>query len=448
MEDIKSVILAWWNWTRLWPISRESSPKQFAILKELDWMSLFQITLKRALKISKIDDIYVVVSKENFFHVWVQSKKIWYEIKEKNIIIQPSMKETLPVMCLITKKIWKWNIITMPSDHLIRDNQKFKDYIYSSLDYIKKWIISFWIVPTKPETWYWYIEKDKKTNNIKQFHEKPDKKTALKFIKKGFLWNSWIYLFNSDIFWKEVSIHKNEMKNIFMSSKSDEEIYNEVEAIPFETWIAEKSKNMYCISMDLKWSDLGSFDSIWEYIDENKIKNENIIEEWESKNNIVLQESDEKEIALIDVEDLVIVDTSDVLLISKRWSTQKVKQVVKKTKKISWDIEYRPWWSFRVLSKWNWYKTKKITVLPWKKLSLQSHQHRSEHWVVVEWTWVVTIWEKDFILPKWESIFVPIWKKHRIENKWKIPLIIIESQIWDYLYEDDIERFDDDFWRQ
>ena len=166
------------------------------------------------------------------------------------------------------------------------------------------------------------------------------------------------------------------------------------------------------------------------------------------KNNIILSESDNKEIALIDVEYLVIVDSKDALLISKKWSTQKVKEIIKKSKKINWDTEYRPWWSFTILSCWKWYKTKKINVLPWRKLSLQSHMHRSEHWVVVEWTALVTIWDKEIVLPKWESVFVPIWVKHRLANNWKVSLSIIESQIWDYLEEDDIVRYNDDFWRK
>jgi len=199
--------------------------------------------------------------------------------------------------------------------------------------------------------------------------------------------------------------------------------------------------------MDIKWSDLWSFDSIWEYVEENNIKKDNLIEIWDTKNNVIIWENDNKEIALIDVQDLVIVDNDDVLLISKKWSTQKVKEIVKRTKKTNWNTEYRPWWSFTVLSVWEWYKTKKISVLPNRKLSLQSHHHRSEHWVVVEWSALVTIWDKEFLVVKWESVFIPVWEKHRLENPWKIPLSVIETQIWDYLEEDDIVRYNDDFWR-
>lgn len=449
MENIKTLILAWWSWTRLWPISRETSPKQFSILKELWNKSLYQLTLQRALKISEIDDIFIVATKQNFFHVSIQAEKMWIKINPKNIIIQPKMKETLPIISLSARIIWSGNILMLPSDHLIPEEEKFVEIIKNSIPFLQKWIITFGIKPTCPETWYWYIEKDLESWLVKHFYEKPSLEKAKDFIENWFLWNWWIYFFEHDFFfWELWKINPDFKQLIFDTQKTDDEIFDEIEAISIDKWISEKSKNMYCVDMNFKWSDLWSFDAIWEYIEENNIINENKISVWETKNNVVLMESDNKEVALIDVEDLVIVDTDDVLLISKRWSTQKVKDLTKLTKKINWNTDYRPWGHYTILSKWTWYKTKKITVLPWKKLSLQSHHHRTEHWVVVEWTALVQIWEKEFILPKWESIFVPLWEKHRLSNPWKIPLSIIESQIWDYLEEDDIIRYDDEFWRK
>lgn len=448
MNNIKCLILAWWSGTRLWPISRETSPKQFAILKELWNKSLYQLTLLRALKLTNIENIYIVATKNNYFHAIIQAQNLWYQINEKNIIIQPQMKETLPIVALSSRIIWNWNILMMPSDHLIQDEENFVEIIKNNTSILEKWILTFWINPSKIETWYWYIEKNDE-NKVLNFHEKPDFKTAWEYIKKWFLWNSWIYFFNKDVFFEELKLLQKEIYDLILDkSKNDDEIFNEIQAISFDNWISEKSDKMYCLNMDIKWSDLGSFDSIWEYIEENKIVLENVIQTWDTKNNVVIWETSNKEIALIDVQDLLIVDNDDVLLISKRWSSQKVKELLKKTKKTNWNTEYRPWWSFSILSVWIWYKTKKISVLPWKKLSLQSHHHRSEHWVVVEWTALVTIWEKEVLVKKWESVFIPVWEKHRLENPWKIPLSVIESQIWDYLEEDDIIRYDDDFWRK
>jgi mannose-1-phosphate guanylyltransferase/mannose-6-phosphate isomerase len=135
-------------------------------------------------------------------------------------------------------------------------------------------------------------------------------------------------------------------------------------------------------------------------------------------------------------------------LISKKWSTQKVKSLVKNTKKLIWNLEYRPWWSYKIINEWIWFKTKRITILPWKKTSLQSHNHRSEHWVIAEWTAKVHKKDWSVLVAKWESVYVSIWELHRIENPWLIPLVIIETQIWDYLWEDDIIRYEDDYWRE
>ncbi len=449
MNNIKPLILAWWNGTRLWPISRDSSPKQFAILKELWGLSLFQLTLKRALKLAKIEDIYIVASRENYFHATTQAQKIGLEIKSSNIIIQPSMKETLPIMSLAAKKIGSWNILALASDHLIPDEDEFANIVNSAIPYLSKWIVAFWINPLKVETGYWYIEKDYETNKIKLFHEKPNYEKAEQFIKNWFLWNSWIYFFEADFFFNELEKIDKDFKNLILSDKTDTQIFDEIKAISFDNGISEKSQNMYCINMPIKWTDLWSFDAIWEYVEENNINtNENIINIWDSSNNVVICQENNKEIALIDVQDLVIVEDEDVLLISKKGSTQKVKEAIKKSSKTSGLTQYRPWWSYSVLTVWNWFKTKSINVLPGKQLSLQSHNHRSEHWVVAEWTALVTVWEIEKIVPTGESIYIPLGSKHRLCNPGKINLTVIETQIWAYLEEDDITRYDDDFGRK
>lgn len=449
MKNLKIVILAGGFWTRLWPLSRKTSPKQFCKLRELWWKSLFQLALERALFLTKEENIFVVAAKEILFHSDIQSKELWINLKKENFIIQPDMKETLPIIALATKKIWKENILIMPSDHIIDDNSKFRDSVFLWEKLVKNSIVLFWVKPIKEETAYWYIEKkdNKNISQVKNFYEKPDIQKAKKYIEKWFLWNSGIFLYDSSFFWSELEKVDKKLKDLILSDKSDDDIFKEVEPISIDVWLSEKSKNISCIDLNLYWNDLWSFDSIWEYIKEKDIKNETVIIEGKSKNNIVLNEDRNKDIVLIDVDDLLVIDHEDVLLISKKWSSQKVKKVIKKSKNLIWQTEYRPWWKFRILEEWKWYKTKNITVFPWKKLSLQMHYHRSEHWVVVSWSAKATIWEEEKILEKWESIFVPIWKKHRLENPWKLPLVIIESQIWDYLEEDDIVRFEDDFGR-
>lgn len=451
MKKLKTIILAGGSGTRLWPISRETSPKQFAILSELWGKSLFQLTLERASKVSNLEDIYVVASKENYFHALIQSEKLGLPISKDNIIIQPLVKETLPIIALATREVWEWNILVMPSDHLISDLDKFAETINFWVENTDKWIITFWIKPTNPETGYGYIEKrspEDMISKVKKFHEKPNEDKAKKYIDEGYLWNSWMYLYDQKIFFAELENHAPWINKLILDkSLSDLDIFKEVKAISIDKWLTEKIDNLHCINIDFYWTDLWSFDAIWDYMLQTNKKHPNILEEGKVEDNVVLSESKNKEIALIDVKDLVIVDSDDVLLIAKKWSTQKVKQITKKTTKKIGLTEYRPWGSFRILWEWTGYKTKKITVLPGKKLSLQSHNHRSEHWVVVSWTALVIIWDQEKLVTKGESVFVPIWVKHRLENPWKMPLIVVESQIWDYLEEDDIIRYSDDFGR-
>lgn len=450
MTHIKTLILAWWNGTRLWPISRETSPKQFAILEELGGKSLFQLTLERTAQFSKLEDIYIVASQQNYFHALIQSEKIGLPISQDNIILQPLMKETLPIISLAARKIWSGNLLVLPSDQLIEDIESFSQAIELGTQVTHNSIVTFWIQPNKAETGYGYIEKkeNKPLAPVQSFHEKPNEENAQKYIQQWFLWNAGIFLFDIDYYFEELKrIKPNFYTLINDIKKTDHEIFDKIEAISIDHGLLEQSNHISCVNLDLYWTDLGSFDAIGEYMDSKNINHKNLIQEGKVNNNIILSEQKNKEIAMIDVENLVVVDSDDVLLISKRGSTQKVKQITKKTKKINGNGEYRPWGSFKILGEWNGYKTKKIMVLPGKKLSLQSHNHRSEHWVVVSGTALVTIGEKESLVAKGESVFVPIGEKHRLENPGKIPLIVIESQIGDYLEEDDIIRYSDDFGR-
>ena len=455
---MKVVILAGWDWTKLWPISREYFPKQFNKLDSLNWESLFQQSLKRALFLVEKEDIYIVVNKNNFFHAEIQGEELWVKIKKENFIFQPSIKETLPIIALSVEKIGNEDILFLPSDHIIEDLETFKSRVNIGLINLEKWIIIFWVKPTRIETEYWYIEKKENyeiISKVKKFHEKPDFETAKKYIENWFLWNSGMFLFKWTIFKTLLyEINLEMFKLIFEEKISDEKKFKKIKKISIDKWVIEKTNKIFCVNLDNYWTDLSSFDSIWEYSKEKQINQSNIICEWKTKNNFVLTETKFKEVCLIDVEDLIIVDSEDVLLISKKWSSQKVKKIVQNTKKIAWNTGYRPWWYYKIINEWIWFKTKRLYVLPWKKMSLQSHNHRSEHWVVAEWTAKIHLWKWQSqeiwttLVPKWESIFVAIWQLHRIENPWLVPLIIIETQIWDYLWEDDIQRYEDDFWRK
>lgn len=446
--SIKVLILAWWSGTRLWPLSRKYYPKQFLKLKEFDNVSFFEKAVSRALKITGISNIFVITNSDYKFHCMNQSK-----IDEKNIIIEPTAKNTLWAIILW---IEPWNeddiFIVLSSDHIIKDEELFSKMVNDSIDSAKKSIITFWIKPTKPHTWYGYINFSLTWSfpyKVINFKEKPDEQKAKEYIKNGYYWNAWIFMFSKWIFMKE--LEKNN-KDYFEIIKNW--VLNNFEKLPnvsIDYWLLEKSDNIKITPLDIYWNDLWGFEAFGEFFSEHDIKND--FTEIDAKNNFVIQENSKKEIAIIWIDDIIVVDTPDALLISKKGESQKVKFIIEKFKKIGkthidfWNTVYRPWWSYTIIDEWIWFKTKRLTVIPWKKLSSQIHHHRSEHWVVVSGTAKISLDDTDILLSKWQSTYISIGTKHRLENCWKVDLHIIESQIGDYLEEDDIVRFNDEYGR-
>jgi mannose-1-phosphate guanylyltransferase/mannose-6-phosphate isomerase len=485
---IYSIILAGGSGTRLWPISRKYYPKQFIKLAELWGASLFQNTLKRAILISKVEDILIATNIDYKYHCITQASEIWIKLKECQILIEPMAKNTLWAITFAMKNIENDSLwLILPSDQVIENEDKFIITINESKEIAQKSLITFWIKPFCPHTWYGYINPilSKETPyKVKEFKEKPNKETAKKFINNWYLWNSGIFLFWKEIFFSELKKHskaifdiferneqeiyspyygyeqtakweekKSNSKLLFEKEKYINEAFNALPDLSIDYGLLEKSNNIYVTPLDTYWNDLWSFDSIDEYLKEKKWKNNNLLEV-DAKNNFFIGEIKDKKVAVIWLDDCIIIDTKDALLVSKKWESQKIKDVVNILKEENkqlvnfWQTVYRPWGSYTIIDEGTWFKTKRITVLNNKKLSLQMHYHRSEHWVVVDGTAVVTVWEEEKIVRKWESVFIPSGFKHRLENKWKTELHIIESQIWDYLEEDDIVRFDDDFWRK
>lgn len=446
--SLKVLILAWWSGTRLWPLSRKNYPKQFVKLKEFDNISFFEKCVARANKITDLSNIYIVTNKEYKFHCMNQSN-----IDEKNIIIESQAKNTLWAISLWIE-LWHNDDIylILSSDHIIKDEEIFVEMINKSIYDAQNSIITFWIKPTKPHTWYWYINFNTKWNypyKVINFKEKPDEITAIQYIDNWYYWNAWIFMFSKKIFLEE--IEKNN-KNYFELIKNwASKNFEQLPDLSIDYWLLEKSNNIKITPLDIYWNDLWGFEAFLEYFNENNIKNDYSNIWWE--NNFLIQTNNNKEVAFIWIDNLIVIDTKDALLISKKWETSKVKNILEQLKEKNkyqtdyWITVYRPWWSYTIIDEWKTFKTKRLTVLPWKKLSSQMHHHRSEHWVVVSGTAKITLNDKEILLSKWESTYIPIWTTHRLENVGKIDLHIIESQIWDYLEEDDIIRFDDIYGR-
>ncbi len=458
---MKVLILAGGSGTRLWPLSRKNFPKQF--LKIGDDKSLLQHTVERVKDIVNDEDILVITNKDYKFHIKTELKNI----PEENIILEPEAKNTAPAIALAIKYCLDKlhcsedeTILVLPSDHIIKPKEKFKNYIKAAVDLANYYIITFGIKPEKPETGYGYIKIGEKIKDtffkVDKFTEKPDFETAKKYIEDGsYYWNSGMFMFIIKTIKEEFEKYSPEISKIF--SKTFEDAINSFYSIPnisIDYEIIEKSDKVITTPLDIKWSDVGSWDSLAEILEKDDFGNVKVGDTltFDTKNSFII--GDKRVIATIGLEDIIVVETDDAILIAKKGETQKVKNIVehlsKKGRKEATEhtTVYRPWGSYTVLEVDQRYKIKKIVVNPGQKLSLQMHHHRSEHWVVVKGTAKVTIGDKEIFLHENESTYVPKSTPHRLENVGKIPLEIIEVQNGEYIEEDDIIRFDDAYGRQ
>ncbi len=455
---MKAVILAGGSGTRLWPLSRSNYPKQFLKLKSMD-KSIFQLSFERCLKLTGLSQIYIVTNINYKFLVLGQIEELGYKFNEELILVEPSGKNTLPAICYAVKEIKKQGndiAVVLPSDHLIAEDEKFIQTIMKGEQMAGEYIITFGMQPDKPHTGYGYIKPARPLEQgyqVAEFKEKPDYNTAVRYLKEGYLWNSGMFMFRTDIFAEEVKRYNYEVYEAFNLTVIGE-IYDKTPSISIDYGLMEKSSRVAVIPLNIKWRDLGSFDTFYDEFtsDErgNITFNGDIL--IDAANNL-LYTSNDKSVALIGVNDLIVVDQRDALLICKKDQSQKVKDVVEQLKaannpRADYHLTtYRPWGSYTVLEEGLFYKIKRITVLPGKKLSYQLHYHRSEHWIVVKGTARVKVESVETFVRSGESTFVKTGLKHRLENPGKVLLEVIEVQLGEYLEEDDIVRFDDDFGR-
>ncbi len=455
---MKVIILAGGSGTRLWPLSRTNFPKQFLKLKNNH--SLFQLTVKRSLQLTSISQIYVVTNAAYKFLVLGQVEELGYKLEEKNVLIEPRGKNTLPAIFYGVKEIQRHHgddqVAVFPSDHLIEDEMKFIETVQNGRVLVAEYLLTFGVKPSRPHTGYGYIKPGAPLGSgyrVAEFKEKPDEETARNYLEKGYLWNSGMFMFHTGIFTEEVKVLCPEVVRAF-GFQDLNEIYEKVPAVSIDYGIMEKSSRVAVIPLKAKWSDLGSFDAFFDEFprDErgNVLFNGGIL--LGAAGNLLYTERG-KLAALIGVQDLIVVDEKDALLICPKDQAQRVKEVVdilNETGDVRADFHltvYRPWGVSTTLEEGSCYKIKRIRILPGKKISYQLHRHRSEHWIVVRGTAKVTVEGVEKLMHSGESIFVPGGKKHRLENPGVTVLEVIEVQLGEYLGEDDIIRFDDDLGR-
>ena len=453
-----NIVLCGGSGTRLWPISRTLMPKQF--VKLFSNKSLFQLTVERNSKVC--DSQFIVSNAEQYFLALDQLEEL--NKTNNKYLLEPIGRNTAPAIALACMKLeYDELVLITPSDHLIKDETEYKKVLEQAKELaLKNNLVTFGITPTFAETGFGYIESVN-TYDVKAFHEKPDFKTATSYLEAGnYYWNSGMFCFKAGIFLDELKKYSPEIfetsKLALENANTDSIIrikHDDMLAIPEDSIdyaVMEKSKLVKVIPSNISWSDVGSFDALFEELPKDtngNTVNPNHIS-IDSKNNLVF--GTERIISTIDVEDLIIVDSGDALLISKKGSSQKVKQVVAEIKKTTQlhNIHlsaHRPWGTYTILEDTPGYKIKRIEVKPGKRLSLQKHFHRNEHWIVVSGTATVTVGnETRYVRPN-ESTYIKMGELHRLENEGKIPVVLIEAQVGEYTGEDDIVRIDDDFKR-
>lgn len=444
-----NIILCGGSGTRLWPLSRSLMPKQF--LRIFDNKSLFLLTLERN---AKLCEKTLVVSNEQQYFLTLDEIGQRNEIyKNTSYLLEPLAKNTAAAIALACFGLSDEEVVVItPSDHLIKDLSSYEKVISKAKDLANEgFLVTFGIKPTHAETGYGYI-KSSDGLNVDGFYEKPDFKTAQKYINGGgYFWNSGMFMFKAGVFLEELKKHSNDIyetslnayKNSIKSDNTTRIKIDDMAKIPensIDYAVMEKSNLIKVVPADINWSDLGSFEALSEEIKSTEFKSVN------SNNNFVYSD---KLVSLIDVDDLIVVDTKDALLISKKGKSHHVKQIVKSLKDDerakTHTTAYRPWGSYSVLEVANGYKIKKIVVNVGKRLSLQKHFHRNEHWIVVSGTASVEIDGVKQLVRANESVYIKMGQIHRLSNDGKIPLVLIEAQVGEYTGEDDIVRFEDDY---
>ena len=464
------VILSGGSGTRLWPLSRKLHPKQFIELVGRN--TLFQEAVLRLPEL--VEDPIVICNEEHRFLAAEQLREI--DRSASSIILEPIGKNTAPAIALAALKSIRDNknaiLLVLSADHLIQDVGKFHQAVeFAEKQADQDKLVAFGITPNKAETGYGYIRvddcQDENYFNIDEFVEKPDYETAQKYIDSGeYFWNSGMFMFKASVYLDELDKYEPEILNAckkscqtefhdldFIRLNKDEFLRCPSQSIDYA--VMEKTKKSVMVELDASWSDVGSWSALWD--SQTKDNNNNFVFGdviLDKVNNSYIRSASNRLVSVIGVSNLVIVDTQDAILVADKSQDQLVKNIVQNlqdSKRSECDHHrkvFRPWGHYDSIDVEDDFLVKRILVKPRSKLSLQKHQYRAEHWVVVKGHAKVTCGDKIFKLEENQSTYIPLGVVHRLENTGDVPLEVIEIQTGKHLYEGDIVRLEDDYKRQ
>jgi mannose-1-phosphate guanylyltransferase/mannose-6-phosphate isomerase len=466
------VILAGGCGTRLWPMSRESYPKQFLAL--LDGKSPFQATLDRLGALGRVEPATIVANQEHRFLIADQAKEAGHALRK--LYVEPFGRGTAPALGVVACELFKEDenalMLVLPADHDIPDEAQFAEAVATALAAAAQGrLMVFGVTPRWAETGYGYIERgdDLATApgcfQVASFVEKPELEIAARFFASGrHYWNSGIFLFGAAAYMEELERLEPELSAACCEAAEasvDDGIARRIDAAAFERCrslsidhaVLERTQLTAVVPASFRWSDIGSWDALWDRASKDDEGNDTQgdVQLHDVSNSYI--RSNHRLVVGIGLEDTVVIETPDAILVARRGETQRVREAVEqlrvqgRSEHRTHRVVHRPWGHYEDIDSGERFRVKRITVAPGQKLSLQWHHHRAEHWVIVCGTARVTKGEQVQLLTENQSIFINVGELHRLENPGKVPLQLIEVQTGTYLGEDDIVRVEDVYQR-
>ncbi|TNC71483.1 mannose-1-phosphate guanylyltransferase/mannose-6-phosphate isomerase [Rubellimicrobium roseum] len=474
MATIHPVLLCGGSGTRLWPLSRKSYPKQFAAL--LGEESLFQASAQRLS--GSLFAAPTVVTADAFRFIAAEQLSN-SGIRPEALLIEPEGRDTGAAILAATLHVAAQDpealLLVAPSDHVIPEAQRFRDTVAAAIPTaLAGQIVTFGIAPDRPETGYGYLELETALDAgtvaeplpLAAFVEKPNAARAAAMVADGrHLWNGGLFLFRADVMIAAARVHAPSLLAAVEASlagatrdlgfcRLDPAIWATAPAISIDYAIMEKADNLSVMPYTGRWSDLGDWAAVWRETEEDGTALSGATTAIDCEGVLLRSEAPGQRVVGIGLQDIVAVAMPDAVLVAHRDRAQDVKAVVASLKKDgarqaeTFPRDHRPWGWFESLAMGDRFQVKRIVVHPGAALSLQSHHHRSEHWIVVQGTARVTVNEEVKLVTENQSVYIPLGAVHRMENPGKLPMVLIEVQTGAYLGEDDIVRYEDVYARQ